>query len=112
MIWKVGSSLELVGYTLTTGSDTATYPDRNWKSWTLYGGNFATDADASILSGDWAVIQRITNDTVLQAANKTDFVYTIPDNGTPYKYYRLVIDDIQSTTDNIQQMAEMTLFLK
>ena len=112
VIWKVGSSLELVGYTLTTGSDTATYPDRNWKSWTLYGGNFAADKDASILADGWALIQRITNDTVLQAADKADFVYTIPENGTAYKYYRLVIDDIQSTTDNIQQMAEMTLFLK
>ena len=33
-------------------------------------------------------------------------------NTTAYQYYKVVIDDIQSTTDNIQQMGEFTMLTK
>ena len=33
-------------YFLLTGNDTGGDPGRNWKSWNIYGGNFASDAEA------------------------------------------------------------------
>lgn len=112
VVWKTSSAVKLVGYTLTTGGDTGGNPGRNWKSWTLYGGNFANDEDATFDAAEWNVIQTITDDTVLQGVSTTDFGFVIPGNDTSYQYYKLVIDAIQSTTDNIQQMSEMTLFTK
>lgn len=112
VIWKTSGSVVLAAYMLTTGFDTAAYPGRNWKSWTIYGANFADDASATMDAAGWTQIQQITNDEVLQGANSADFYFTIPGNSTAYQYYKLVIDDIQDLSDNVHQMAEMMLLVK
>lgn len=112
IIWKTASSVVLAYYILNTGGDTGSYPGRNWKSWTIYGANFASDSEATINATGWNEIQKVENDNVLQAANNADCLYAILDNKTPYQYYRLVIEDIKSTDDNVQQMSLMTLFTK
>ena len=112
VIWKMGSSVVLAGYILTTGNDTQDNPGRNWKSWTIYGGNFADDGTAMIAAdGAWTPIHSIVDDTVLQAKSTTDYVFATG-NSTAYKYYKLVIDDIVSDSDNIQQMDEFTMLIK
>ena len=112
IIWKTASSVVLAYYILNTGGDTGSYPGRNWKSWTIYGANFANDSEATIDATGWNEIQKVENDNVLQAANNADCLYAILDNKTSYQYYRLVIEDIKSTDDNLQQMSLMTLFTK
>lgn len=112
IIWKTASSVVLAYYILNTGGDTGSYPGRNWKSWTIYGANFANDSEATIDATGWNEIQKVENDNVLQAANNADCLYAILDNKTSYQYYRLVIEDIKSTDDNVQQMSLMTLFTK
>ena len=112
IIWKTASSVVLAYYILNTGGDTGSYPGRNWKSWTIYGANFANDSEATIDATGWNEIQKVENDNVLQAANNADCLYAILDNNTSYQYYRLVIEDIKSTDDNVQQMSLMTLFTK
>lgn len=112
VMWKTASSVVMTGYILTTASDTEGCADRNWKSWTIYGGNFADDVTAlAAADGDWTVIQQVENDNVLEGINSKDYYYFM-NNTTAYQYYKVVIDDIQSTTDNIQQMGEFTMLTK
>jgi len=114
VVWKTNEEVVMNAYILTTGGDTYENPGRNWKSWTIYGGSFTNDeAAAGALNTDegWTPIHVVVNDTVLPPANLADQTYIFANN-TAYKYYRLVIDDIQSPDDNIQQMAEMTISIK
>jgi len=111
VMWKTASSVVMTGYILTTGDDTQNESGRNWKSWTIYGGNFADDDAAQSPSAVWTVIQQVENDNVLEGINSKDYYYFM-NNTTAYQYYKVVIDDIQSTTDNIQQMGEFTMLTK
>ena len=115
VVWKTEERVKMVSYTLITGNDTQTYPNRNWSSWTLYGGKFESDNDAksALLTEDgWTVIDNQIQDTVLKAFNDSSFLFAC-DNPGWYKYYRLVIHDIKyvegDKQDNIQQMAELTM---
>lgn len=108
--WKTAEAVRMVSYTLTTGNDTQNHPERNWKSWTMYGGTFAGDdeAEAALLTEEgWTIIDNRINDDVLQAQDTTGFRFAVRHPGT-YQYYRLVIHDINGE-DNIQQMAELTM---
>ena len=110
VVWKTEEAVKMVSYTLTTGSDTETYPERNWKSWTLYGGTFANDDEAEdslLTEAGWTIIDNRINDDVLQAQDTANYQFAVRNPGT-YQYYRLVIHDIEGT-DNIQQMTELTM---
>lgn len=115
VVWKTTEPVRMVSYTLTTGNDTHSYPNRNWSSWTLYGGNFSSDeAAAAALRTEtgWTIIDNQIQDSVLQDVNKKDYQFVCNNPGT-YRYYRLVIHDIKflqgDKQDNIQQMAELTM---
>lgn len=110
VVWKTEEAVKMVSYTLTTGNDAKTRPERNWKSWTLYGGIFADDdeaEDALLTEDGWTIIDNRINDDVLQAQDTADYQFAVRNPGT-YQYYRLVIHDIEGT-DNIQQMTELTM---
>ncbi len=115
VVWKTAESVTMVSYTLTTGSDTQSYPNRNWSSWTLYGGNFDSDKaakNALLQEEAWTIIDNQIQDSVLKAENESDFRFACNNPGA-YRYYRLVIHDIKfvqgGEQDNIQQMAELTM---
>ncbi len=114
VVWRTEGFVKMVSYTLITGNDTQKYPNRNWSSWTLYGGKFESDNDAksALLTDDgWTIIDNQINDTVLKAFNDSSFQFACNNPGW-YKYYRLVIHEIRKDStpqDNIQQMAELTM---
>lgn len=113
VVWKTHAPIEMLTYTLYTGDDTKQYPDRNWDSWTIYGGSFANDdaAAAALLTDDgWTIIDHRIQDTVLQAENEEDFKFACLNPGT-YQYYRLVIHAIKGS-GNTQQMAELTMGIR
>ena len=112
VMWKTASSVVMTGYILTTGGDTGESPQRNWKSWTIYGGNFADDATAQAAAdGAWTEIQQVVNDDVLEAKNTKDYYY-FTSNTTAYQYYKVVVDAIKDEGGNIQQMGELTMLTK
>jgi len=78
------------GYVFVTGEDTATYPGRNPKSWTLQAKHNASDS--------WTTIASVSNDTVMQAVNDTAYRFAVssaaPENG--YRFFRLNITGIGS----------------
>ncbi len=92
-IFKTSVPIKATSYTLTTGGDNASYNGRNWKNWTVYGGNFANDnaAKAAVRSteGGWVALDIRENDDILKDQNTTDFDFTMtdPDNNHFYTYY-------------------------
>lgn len=78
-----------VGYTITTANDNSRNPGRNPLSWKLYGNNEGA-------SGEWTLIQEVTNDTQLQDVNYTPYDYSITDANTSYKYFQWEISAVHS----------------
>ena len=118
VVWMTDAPVEMLTYTLTTGDDTETFPNRNWDSWTIYGGNFAdsTAAKAALLTDDgWTILDHRLGDAVLLAKNSTDFKFACLNTGT-YQYYRLVIHDLKHVQpgedQGTQQMAELTMGIR
>lgn len=58
-------------------------------SWKLYGNNEGA-------SGEWTLIQEVTNDTQLQDVNYTSYDYTITGVDAYYKYFQWEIISIHS----------------
>jgi len=115
VVWKTDEGVKMVSYTLQIGYDSYEYPNRNWSSWTLYGGYFASDDDAenAVLNEDaWIVIDNQIKDTVLQEINNAMYEFACNNPGV-YQYYRLVIHDLHVThpesPKGIQQMEELTM---
>ena len=109
-IFKTSVPIKATSYTLTTGGDNASYTGRNWKNWTVYGGNFANDnaAKAAVRSteGGWVALDIRENDDILQDKNTTDFDFTMtdPDNEHFYTYY--LVKATSTKGANWMQMGE------
>ncbi|MBP5393724.1 MAG: hypothetical protein J6Y59_07915, partial [Bacteroidaceae bacterium] len=80
-------------YFLVTGNDTGSFPDRNWSSWKIYGGNFASD-DLAVREGEgWTLIDNKESEPLPQAnfgSITLEFDYT----GTEaFQYYWIEITE-------------------
>ena len=85
------------GYTLVTGDDTAPSGDRNPLSWTVYGSNDKVNRKQ---------IAKVSNDTVLQATNKTAYDFAF-DAVADYRYYIFEITAIHN--GGCIQLSELSL---
>ncbi|MBQ3354176.1 MAG: fibronectin type III domain-containing protein, partial [Bacteroidales bacterium] len=84
------------GYILTTGNDNASKKDRNPKNWVI---------KAKLNEGDeWTTIATVTNDTVLQDVNYTDFEFPL-NNRAAYRYFRFEVSATQGS--NVFQLGEL-----
>ena len=95
--------VNVTGYTLTTGDDTETYPDRNPKVWTLKAKQNESDS--------WIVIDHrdvfANADDALPATNFTDVSYDIaPEMQGTYKYFRF---EVSKSGGNDMQLTELKL---
>ena len=104
IIFETKSAVTVNGYVITTGGDNSGNPGRNPKSWTLYGCN---DYNPETSIGNWKEIHEVTNDTVLEDENYTDYYFDFEGNSQAYKYYKLEITAIQG--GNVMQMSEFEL---
>ena len=100
-IFHSSAPIFVTGYKITTTYDSDWYPERNPKSWTLYG------STASSVPGkddsSWEVIATVTNDTVLQAANFTTYTYSLPaTTNKAYKNFKWVITAADDDSGMIQ----------
>ena len=91
-----------VGYTITTANDNSQNRGRNPLSWKLYGNNEGA-------SGEWTLIQEVTNDTQLQDVNYTSYDYSITGVGASYKYFQWEISAVHS--GSTLQVSEFELKL-
>ena len=109
-IFKTSLPIQATSYILTTGGDNTGYPGRNWKDWTVFGGNFASDdaakAAARSTEGGWVALDIRANDNILQDQNTTDFEFTMnnPDAEHYYTYYLVKVTATKG--DGWMQMGE------
>ncbi|WZO98344.1 discoidin domain-containing protein [Isosphaeraceae bacterium EP7] len=83
-------------YTLTSASDTSSYPGRAPKSWSLKGSNDGVS---------WTTLDTQTNQANTSSLGTRTYSFS---NATAYRIYRL--DNIASNGDSIIQLAEFRLF--
>ncbi len=109
-IFKTSVPIQATSYTLTTGGDNSSFHDRNWKDWTVFGGNFTDDAAAKAAArsteGGWVALDIRENDDILQDQNTTDFDFEMnsPDNQHYYTYYLVKVTATKG--DGWMQMGE------
>ena len=91
IIMKANAPVFMTGYSLTTGNDNASYKGRNWKDYTIYGANFASDSEATRDSAQWQVVKAVENDSVTQDVNRTTFDYSLDTPAAAYQYFKIEI---------------------
>ena len=103
-IFKTSLPIKATSYTLTTGADCYPYTGRNWKDWTVFGGNFTDDAAAKAAArsteGGWVALDVRENDNILQDQNTADFEFTMtnPDTQNYYTYYLVKVTATKGAT--------------
>ncbi len=91
-----------VGYIMTTGEDTESYPERNPKNWKILAKKQQSD--------EWTTLADVTNNDEMPAANTTDKEFSITDNIGAYQYFRLEVSAAKS--GNVFQLAEFQFVVK
>ncbi|MGN1255742.1 MAG: hypothetical protein ACI4UA_01100, partial [Bacteroidaceae bacterium] len=107
IIFKTNTPVIPRDYFLVTGTDTKSYPDRNWEDWTISAANFASDAEA-VESADWTVIDERKSE-LLPTENSygVDFTFNKADGTTAYQYYMIkVTRAVNGATEVWLQMSE------
>jgi len=95
-------------YSLKIANDTNENTGRNWKSWRIFGGNFASDADAVYDAEGWVLIdQKVDQQMTTDQFAEVKFDLSNPD-GKFYSYFMIVVDAICSNPnwDEYTQMDE------
>lgn len=85
-----GREIGIGGYRIYTADDSAEYPNRNPKTWKLYGSNTTT---TNPNDGVWELIDERWDDYTLEATNFTP--YDFKTNWYNYRYFMLEITDVQ-----------------
>jgi hypothetical protein len=91
-------SVVVTDYVIYTSNDTETYPERNPKTWILYG---------SEDGNEWNVIDSVS-DGNLPSSNYTPVLFHT-ENQTAYSYYKLEIQSLAGD-GNVLQFTEICLY--
>ena len=81
-------------YTLTTGNDTGRFPNRNWGTWYIYGGNFEGDVDATKDADGWVLIdakENIGQDRLHPVNAEPSYFGFSTETTEKYTYYKIVV---------------------
>ncbi len=91
--------IAVTAYIFNTAEDAWKYNVRHPQSWTLEGQR---------IDGTWVTLDSVTNDTILQPVNNTDFLYNVDNPGAePYIAFRWNVPDTRGHTT--LQMSELTM---
>ena len=114
VIFRVKAAFKPFFYKLVTGNDTANNTGRNWKSWNVYGANFATYKDATNKDAEeWTLLDERTDVTEEYLPMKNFYPATFDFNkgvNEDYLYYMVKVTAPHSGSQ--QQMSEMYLCTK
>ena len=105
-----GKPMQPFFYKLVTGNDTATNTGRNWKTWKVFGGNFASEAEATKDAEGWVVLDDREEVSEEYLPMKNFYPATFDFNkgvSEAYSYYKVEVYAPHS--GNQQQMSEMYL---
>ncbi len=96
-------------YKLVTGGDTERWNTRNWKTWKVFGGNFASEAEAARSAEGWDVLDDREDISTDYLPNKNNYPATLNfTNGVTkaYSYYKV---EVYASGGSQQQMSEIYL---
>jgi len=103
-IYSLSTAQTVSGYSLTASADSASYPDRDPKDWTILGSNTPA-AVSNWADPSWQVLD--TRSGQAFAVNNLTRVYTVAAPAS-YRYYQLRVTAKKGTTSNLQ-IADWTL---
>lgn len=80
-------------YTLCVANDTDGSRGRQWKSWKIYGANFASDEEATREAAGWVLIDEKTDiaDASFPTTNFSQTTFTMTNGGGAYQYFRIEV---------------------
>ena len=114
VIFKTSEAFCPTSYTITTGDDAITYPERNWKTWKIYGANFATDDSALKDASEWVLLddkQNIGNDVIPNISfNRITFDMS-ESNTEAYEYFMIYVNECYSPQPDGSVLHQMADFL-
>ena len=113
VIFRTSKAFCPSSYTITTADDANIHPERNWKSWKIYGANFDSDSKALKDASEWVLLddkQNIGRDKI-PATPFTEVTFDMSGfNTEEFEYFMIYITKIGSADPDgggeKQQMAE------
>ena len=108
-IFKTALPIAARSYELVIADDTPSMPGRNWKKWSIYAANFASDADATKDAAEWVLIDQKDEELEIGTGNNTYVVNTLTISNpqtTYYSYYKIVVEELVGGWDLYCQMDE------
>ena len=110
-VFKSDEPIKPTYYGLVTGSDTYSYPGRNWKSWKIWAANFDSDEDATRESDKWVLIDVKQNigSEVLKTYNKYESYINLSEGcAEAYQYFKIEVSE--AVSGDLIQMNEFTFY--
>ena len=107
-IYKATLPIAVAEYELVIANDTKDNPGRNWKSWRVYGGNFAADSLATLDAEGWELIdEKVDQNLTTEPFAVVPLALSNPANGY-FSYFMIIVDAICSDPnwDDYTQMDE------
>ena len=98
VILSTETAVQLREYSLTTGNDTHSYPDRNPASWMVYGSN-----DQST----WKLIDERHSCFRMSDLNEQEYFFSVQAKGD-YRFFKFVFTEMQDGTRI--QLSEISLY--
>ncbi len=96
VIFKTSEAFCPTSYTITTGDDALSYPERNWKTWKIYGANFTSDDSALKDASEWVLLddkQNIGNDVIPNISfNRITFDMS-ESNTEAFEYFMIYVNE-------------------
>ena len=93
-IIKSDLPLTPTSYVLRIANDTNSNPGRNWKTWKIYGGNFATDDAATKDAEGWMLIDAQTDVELPTDQYKECPITVSGDDKNFYTYFMIVVEHL------------------
>ena len=113
VIFRLKEAFKPYFYKLVTGGDTGRFNDRNWRTWSVYGANFASLKDATPDNDGWVRLDK--REDILEEYLPMESNYPAAFNFTegvsePYLYFMVKV--FAAHGGDAIQMNEMTLCTK
>ncbi len=113
VIFRIKEAFAPYFYKLVTGGDTGRFNDRNWRTWSVYGANFASLKDATPDNDGWVRLDK--REDILEEYLPMESNYPAAFNFTegvsePYLYFMVKV--FAAHGGDAIQMNEMTLCTK
>ena len=101
-ILKSDLPLSPTAYVLRIANDTNTNTGRNWKTWKIYGGNFASDEEAQADGAAWNLIDTQT-DVQLSTDQYAECPITVSgEDKSFYSYFKIIVEQLVNPGDYMQ----------